>query len=216
MFCTINFGNKTKGESDMETIELSKELKTLYSSTKKQPFIVDVPAINFLMFDGKGHPAEEDFQLACEALFTISYLIKFGVARKRLNKDYKVNPMEVVWNLEKNNGNISFTWTMMIMQPDFVTKEIVEEAIAISILKQKNIADKRLYFETSDECKCVQAFHLGDYNKMNDTLNKMIVEAKNNNYEYDQYTHDIYLNDSRKTKTENLKTIMRIKVYGTK
>lgn len=67
----------------MKVIELSDNLETIYSSTKKQPFIVDVPKLNFLMFDGKGHPSEKDFQLACEALFTISYLIKFEIARKK-------------------------------------------------------------------------------------------------------------------------------------
>lgn len=198
----------------MKVIELSDDLKTLYSSTKKQPFIVDVPKLNFLMFDGKGHPAEKDFQLACEALFTISYLIKFEVARKKLNVDYKVSPMEIIWNLEKYKDKISYSWTMMIMQPDIIKEEMIEDAIQISILKQKNIEHDRLYFKESDECKCVQAFHLGEYNKMNDTLEKMILLAKNNSLDYEQYTHDIYLNDSRKTRTENLKTIMRIKVYS--
>ncbi len=48
---------------------------------------------------------------------------------------------------------------------------------------------------------------------MNDTMYKMQDFAKENNLDFDLYTHDIYLNDSRKTKTENLKSIMRIGVY---
>lgn len=198
----------------MKAIELSNDLKPLYSSTKKQPVIVKVPKLNFLMFDGKGHPAEEDFQLACEALFTISYIIKFEISRKKYNIDYKVNPMEISWSLEKKKDNISFSWTMMIRQPDFIDNGIVGEAIQIAIQKQKNIEHKRLYFKVCEESKCIQAFHLGEYNKMNDTLEKMILLAKENNLDYDQYTHDIYLNDSRKTKPENLKTIMRIKVFN--
>lgn len=198
----------------MKIVELSDDLKTLYSSTKKQPFIVDVPRLNFIMFDGKGHPAEKDFQLACEALFTISYILKFEIARKKLDVDYKVSPMEVDWKLEKNKDKILFSWTMMIMQPAFIEKEMIEEAIQLSIKKQKSIESNRLYFKTSSECKCIQAFHLGDYNKMNDTLEKMISVAKEYDFDYEQYTHDIYLNDSRKTRLENLKTIMRIKVYG--
>jgi hypothetical protein len=51
---------------------------------------------------------------------------------------------------------------------------------------------------------------------MNDTLEKMILLAKENNFDYEQYTHDIYLNDYRKTNPENLKTMMRIKVYNKK
>ena len=48
---------------------------------------------------------------------------------------------------------------------------------------------------------------------MNDTLDKMIAFAKQHHLNYDQYTHDIYLNDMRKTKPENYKTIMRIRTY---
>ena len=43
--------------------------------------------------------------------------------------------------------------------------------------------------------------------------NKMQDFARENNLDFDLYTHDIYLNDSRKTKTENLKSIMRIGIY---
>ena len=200
----------------MEQIEESNDLKNLYSCTKKQPIFVDVPELNFLMFDGKGHPAEEDFQLACEALFTISYIIKFKISRKKLDVDYKVNPMEVLWNLEKGNNKILFSWTMMIRQPDFVNNEVLDEAIQIALRKLKKIEHIRLYLKKSTKCKCIQAFHLGEYNKMNETLEKMISLAKSKNLDYKQCTHDIYLNDSRKTKPENLKTIMRLKVFSKK
>lgn len=100
----------------------------------------------------------------------------------------------------------------MIMQPSFITDEMFREAIEVSIQKEKNIEYKRLRFEEYEEGLCVQNFHLGDYNKMNDTLDSMISFAKEKSLEYAIDTHDIYLNDVRKTKTENLKTIMRIKV----
>lgn len=195
----------------METLDLKKDLKHLYASTKKTPTLVEVPKMKFIMFDGKGHPNDPDFQLSAEAIYTISYLLKFEIARKKHNIDYKVMPMEVIWNLDRGN-KISFTWTMMIMQPSFITEEMFQEAIDLSIQKGKNIEYKRLRFEEYEEGLCVQAFHLGDYNKMNDTLDNMISVAKENSLDYEIDTHDIYLNDVRKTKTENLKTIMRIKV----
>jgi hypothetical protein len=165
------------------------------------------------MFDGVGHPNDKDFQLGAEAVFTISYLLKFKVVRKKLNKDYKVMPMEVIWNLDRSNG-ISFTctWTMMITQPPFIVEEMFREAVELSIEKKKNIEHTRLRFGAYEGGLFVQAFHLGDYKKMNDTLNNMILFAEEKQLNCEKDTHDIYLNDSRKTKTENLKTIMRVKV----
>lgn len=195
----------------METLDLKKDLKYLYASTKKAPVLVEVPKMKFVMFDGKGHPNESDFQLAAEAIYTISYLLKFEIARKKQNIDYKVMPMEVVWNLDRGD-KISYSWTMMIMQPYFITEDMFKEAIESAIKKGKTIEYSRLRFEEYHEGLCVQAFHLGDYNKMNDTLEKMISFAKEKALDYEIDTHDIYLNDVRKTQTENLKTIMRIKV----
>jgi hypothetical protein len=86
------------------------------------------------------------------------------------------------------------------------------EGIELSIEKKKNIEYERLRLEAYEAGLCVQSFHLGDYKKMNNTLNDMIVYAESKRLNYQTTTHDIYLNDVRKTKTENLKTIMRIKV----
>ncbi len=191
---------------------MSKELKVLYQSTKKDPFFVDVPIMNYLTFDGKGHPKEEDFQRACEALYTLSYIIKFEISRKELDRTYKVSPMEVTWYLDKNKEGISFTWTMMIRQPEFITQEMLAQAIQIAKSKGKEIAYDRVFYKSIDFGRCIQCFHLGDYNNMNATLEKIMAYAKANEVACDQYTHDIYLNDMRKTKVENYKTIMRTKV----
>ena len=91
--------------------------------------------------------------------------------------------------------------------------EAVKEAIRIVTDKRTEIASDRVTFGTVEFGKCIQCFHLGDYNRMNDTLGKMIDFARQNGVECDQYTHDIYLNDMRKTKVENYKTIMRARVH---
>lgn len=195
----------------MDKFDFQNELKHLYASTKKVPTLVQIPKMNFIMFEGVGHPNDKDFQLGAEAVFTISYLLKFEVVRKTLNIDYKVMPMEVIWNLDKSNG-ISFTWPIMIMQPPFITNEMFWEAVNLSIEKKKKIEHKRLRFEAYEGGLCVQVFRSGDYKKMNDTLNNMILFAHEKQLICERDTHDVYLNDSRKTKTENLKTIMRVRV----
>lgn len=197
----------------MNKYNLEDELKLLYGCKKKEPYFVVIPAMNYLVFEGTGHPADKDFQLACEALYTISYILKFEISRKKLLVDYKVNPMEVKWELDTKTGETLFTWTMMIMQPKFITKDMVEEAIEIAIRKGKQIEYKRLNFMNIAGGRGVQAFHLGDYNNMNNTLTKMKDFAMQNGFDCDQYTHDIYLNDATKTKTDNLKTVMRIMIY---
>jgi len=196
----------------MQKYEYDDKLKILYKCTKKTPFFVDIPSMNYITYNGLGHPSGNDFQEACNTLFTLSYIIKFKIARPR-GIDYKVNPLEVNWFLDKKEAGISFTWKAMIMQPNFISESDFKEALSICKKLEKNISYEKVNFENIEFGKCVQCFHSGDYNNMNDTMYKMQDFAKENNLDFDLYTHDIYLNDSRKTKTENLKSIMRIRVY---
>ena len=54
----------------MAKLELKKQLKHLYSPAKKEVVLVDVPAMNFLMIDGRGDPkTSENYQQAPEGLW---------------------------------------------------------------------------------------------------------------------------------------------------
>lgn len=198
----------------MEQYILEDNIKILYGCKKKEPYLVTVPDMNYLVFNGTGHPEGPDFQLACEAIFTISYILKFELCRKKLSIDYKVNPMEVKWELDKKTGKTLYSWTMMIMQPDFISSAMVDEAMEIAKRTGKKLEYARLKFSSLKGGQGIQAFHPGDYNNMNATLAKMKAFAKQYGFDCDQYTHDIYLNNATKTKTENLKTIMRIMIYN--
>lgn len=197
----------------MEKYELNEELNVLYRSQKSTPFYVDVPTMRYLTFHGSGHPAQEDFQISCEALFTLSYILKFEIGRKERGIDYKVSPMEVTWYLDKKDNGIDFTWDMMIMQPEFLNSEDIDKAIKIAKAKNKVLAYDRVSYRKVEFGKCVQCFHKGDYNNMNDTLARMIAFTEQDGLNHDLYTHDVYLNDMRKTQMKNYKTIMRLRVF---
>jgi hypothetical protein len=143
--------------------------------------------------------------MACEALFSLSYIIKFKLSREKLDIDYKVNPMEIDWFLDKNSGKTLYTWQMMIMQPHFITKKLFNDGLKLSKETKREKDFDKATFETKKYGKCIQCFHAGDYNHMNDTMYKMMDFGKENGYKTEPFTHDVYLNDSRKTKAENLK-----------
>ena len=64
----------------MPIIDLRKQFKHLYQPSAKQFSIVDVPPLNFLMIDGAGNPnTSQDYRDALEALYGLSYTLKFGV-----------------------------------------------------------------------------------------------------------------------------------------
>lgn len=194
----------------MQKIDHRQTLKHLYSASSVKPAIVEVPPLNFLMMDGCGKPDQPDFQCAAQALYTVSYTLKF-MLRPRLDLDYHVMPMELHWKV--NRAAKSFRWTMMIMQPDPVSREHVDEAVDRLRVEKPELDLSRVRFESFTEGLCVQYLHTGPYPGMDANLDKMLAFAAANGYIVpERNAHDIYLNDSRKTKPENLRAIMRLPV----
>ena len=75
-------------------IDLRKELKHLYRPRAKEVVEVEVPEMRFLMVDGEGDPnTAEAFGEAVEALFSVSYALKFAV-KKEEDVNYRVMPLE--------------------------------------------------------------------------------------------------------------------------
>ena len=194
----------------MLKIDHRKSLKHLYSPSCKMPTLVEVPPMNFLMIDGHGKPNGSEFQQAASTLYPLAYTIKFMV-RAACSVDYQVMPMEVRWRVDREKKE--FAWTMMIMQPEYAAAEFVEQARLVVLPKVEAALLEKVRFEPFAEGFCVQFRHVGPYEGMDAALEKMIMAAGQQGYTVTTHSaHDIYLNDVRKTKPENLQAVMRLPV----
>ena len=86
--------------------------------------------MNYLMVDGEGGPAAESYQQAIEALYGLSFTVKFDVKKKGIGPDYTVMPLEGLWWAKdmtafSSDRKDEWQWKMMIMQPDQVTAKQV-------------------------------------------------------------------------------------------
>ncbi len=194
----------------MLKVDHRKILKHLYHPSSRMPIIVDVPPMNFLLIDGKGKPNGSGFQQAASTLYPLAYTLKWMV-RLESDIDFHVMPMEVQWKV--NREAKEFNWTMMLMQPEYVTAELVEEARQKVLDKVELSLLEQVRFESVTEGMCVQFLHVGAYEGMDVAMEKIIAFAEAQGYEIPKRSaHDIYLNDVRKTKPENLKAVMRLAI----
>ncbi|MCW4007037.1 MAG: GyrI-like domain-containing protein [Candidatus Bathyarchaeota archaeon] len=199
----------------MTKIDYKKELKPLYGASFKGVAVVDVPAMNFLMVDGFGDPnTSQVYREAVEALFSVSYALKFMVKKGEAAVDYGVLPLEGLWWADDMTSfaaqdKDAWKWTMMIMQPKFVTKQLFEQA-ALQVQKKKNLpAVDRLHFEAFDEGLSAQILHFGSYVQEAPTIKQLHGFIQENSYVFNGKHHEIYLGDPRKSAPEKLKTILR-------
>ena len=196
-------------------VDLKKELSELYRPSAKEVSLVDVPPMNFLMIDGQGDPnTSKDFQDAVEALYGLSYTLKFMLKKTAPEHDYTVMPLEGLWWTEGQEGfdvenKGAWQWTLMIMQPEHITGEHVMEAAAqLKEKKDPHLLD-RVRFERFDEGPTLQIMYIGPYAEEGPTIEKLHQYAREHGYSLAGKHHEIYLGDPRRTAPEKLKTIIR-------
>jgi len=199
----------------MEKVDLKKELKTLYTAPIGGFTILDVPPLVYFMIDGHGDPnVEPGYQNAVEALYATSYTLKF-MSKDSLGKDYVVPPLEGLWWAEDLSDFLSrrkdrWSWTMMIMVPNFVPQITAEAAIVRASEKKNLSALSQVRFAPLEEGRCVQTLHIGSYDSEGPILKRMHEEfLPSKELTEAGIHHEIYLSDPRKEAPDKLKTILR-------
>ena len=197
----------------MKKVDYKKKLKHLYGPSSKKVVIVEVPSMNYFMVDGEDGPAAESYQQAIEALYGLSFTVKFDV-KKGVGLDYTVMPLEGLWWAKditafSADRKDEWLWKMMIMQPDYVTAKHVNAATKQLREKKNPLALDKIRFESYHEGPSVQILHIGPYDDEGPTIAQMHKFIDENGYQLHMKHHEIYLSDPRRSKPEKLKTVLR-------
>lgn len=200
----------------MGKVDLKQELKHLYSSSAKAAEIVQVPAMNCLAIDGQGDPGTSaEYRQAVETLYGLSYALKFLVKKSADGIDYGVMPLEGLWWMEDmaqfsmENRDV-WQWTAMIMQPEFITADLLEAALEDLKIKKKTLpAIDKMRFIRWEEGLAAQIMHIGPYAAEAPTIVKLHDFIAEQGYLRAGKHHEIYLSDPRKSAPEKMKTILR-------
>jgi hypothetical protein len=202
----------------IQKLDLRQQWKHLYSPSARQAMVVEVPDLNFIMIDGQVEPGlkpgdSPGFGQAFQALYGAAYTLKFMSKRRGRDPiDFKIMTLEGLWwtdgefDLRKPGD---WRWTMMLMQPDHITAEMLATAQSQLRAKKDNPAIERLRLERFEEGLCVQIMHIGPYAEEPATLDRLNAFAWDSGYALRGKHHEIYLGDPRRTKPERLRTILR-------
>ncbi|KZK95276.1 MULTISPECIES: GyrI-like domain-containing protein [unclassified Pseudovibrio] len=198
----------------MLKIDYKRELKVLYKPSAKHVVEVDVPAMNFLMVDGKGEPGSKIYSEAIEALYSVSYTLKFMIKQSNTGIDYGVMPLEGLWWADDmsdfiNDNKSNWIWTMMIMQPELITRDLVKRAVDQVKAKKDLPAINKIRYETFHEGLTAQTLHVGPFSEEGPTIELVHTFINQNGKRLRGKHHEIYLTDIRRAAPENWKTVIR-------
>jgi hypothetical protein len=203
----------------MKKLDLKKQLASFYKASAANIADVDVPSFRFLMIDGKGDPnTAPEYAEAVTALYQLAYAVKFHVKKGKAAIDYGVMPLEGLWWADDMRrfgtaDKSAWKWTMMILQPEFVTREIVE-AMRAEVAEKKNPrALPGIRFETFREGPSAQTLYVGPYAEEGPTIQRIHDHIRQSGRSLRGKHHEIYLKDPRKTAPGKLWTVIR-QPYG--
>lgn len=183
----------------------------------REPELVRVPDLTFLMIDGHGDPnTSASYGEAIQALFSLSYTLKFAI-KKDLGVNDKVGALEGLWWADDmtqfgTGRKDGWHWTAMIGQPDQVTAERFERA-RDEVRARKGLAVlDRVRLERFAEGLAAQILYVGPYSNEGPTIETLHRFIRDRGYSFDghrQKHHEIYLGDPRRSAPEKLRTIIR-------
>lgn len=199
----------------MQKINYKNEFRQFYKPSVKNVEIVQVPKWNYLMLDGKGNPnTSQSFQDAIDVLYPLSYALKFMIKKGPVGIDYGVLPLEGLWWADdmssfSTGDKDDWKWTLMIMQPEPVTAELVQQALE-QVRKNKNpVALPQVRYEAFEEGKAAQIMHIGPFTEEGPTIERVHSFIEDQGSQRTGKHHEIYLSDIRRAAPEKWKTIIR-------
>lgn len=195
-------------------VDLKKEIPT-YAARRGRFDLVTVPPLQYLMCDGAGDPnTAPAYRQALEALYPVAYALKFA-SKRELDRDYVVPPLEGLWWADDpalfttRRDKSSWQWTLMILVPDWLTREHVDRAREAAGAKGVD-GVHAVRLDTLDEGLSVQTLHVGSYDDEAPVLaelhDRVIPER---GLRMTGHHHEIYLSDARRTAPDKLRTILR-------
>lgn len=198
----------------MQKIDFKKTLKPLFSPPTTEFVEIDVPPMMFVKVDGSGDPnTAPAYKTAIEWLFSTSYAMKFS-SKTLHGQDYVVPPLEGLWWADDPRAFLTrdksaWNWTMMIMAPDFITQNMLDQAID-KTCKKLGPCPVSLRMEHYKEGLSYQILHIGSYDDEGPTLARLHDHIMPNaRMTFNGPHHEIYLSDPRRTEAAKLKTILR-------
>ena len=205
----------------MEKFDLKRSYPELYSPGVGDFTLVDVPIMHYLAVDGHGDPnTSPEYTRALECLYPVAYSLKFA-SKDELEADFTVGPLEGLWRAEDpeaftRRDKSAWDWTMLIAQPEWITPEMVEAAVAAVAAKKTvpGLEDVRLL--TLTEGLAAQILFVGPYDAEGPVLARLHGSwMPGHHLTFNGDHHEVYLSDPRRAAPEKLRTVLRQPVRST-
>lgn len=214
-------------------LDLRKEYRELYKPPSSKVVAVEVPELWYIAIDGMvdagvGPGDSKRFKEDIAAMYGVAYTLKFmSKLREEDPIDFTVMSLEGLWSTESGRFDLDdmegwyafgtkepWLYTLLMLQPDHITREMFEEAVAQAGERSANPSLTTMRLERWREGPAIQIMHIGAYSDEPHTIRLMNEFADEHGLTLHGRHHEIYIGNPQRAKPENLKTILRHPTTG--
>jgi hypothetical protein len=189
----------------IDTIDLRREWKALYTARQKPDF-VDVPPRRGILIRQTVPPGAETMGPVFRALYPVAYALKLAVKAEQ-EMDYPVLAPEVAFRLPLG---AEWEWTAAIAVPEVVTPAMVRRAVAA-------VREKHPEFALLDELKLrklpagtqARIMHIGAYGDEQPTVDRLLAFISESGLRPGRHHIEVYLSDPSRVPPERTRTVIR-------
>jgi hypothetical protein len=192
----------------------SPDWNVLMLKVPREPVLVKVPTMKFLMVDGKGDPAvSPDFRDAIGALYGLAYTMKFMLKARGVTEPVPMPLEGLFWAddmsafMKARRGE--WQWTLMLLQPSAVDAKLLKEAREKLAKKRKGAVIPAVRLARFAEGTCAQVLHLGPYADERPTIQRLHRFISEQGCELAGRHHEIYLSQPGRGDPAKMKTVIR-------
>jgi hypothetical protein len=196
-------------------IDLWEEHRDLYTPSSREPALIKVPALIYLMVDGRGDPnTTAGFRDGIGALYALAYTVKFMLKKNR-DTDFRVMPLSGRYHAEDpatflSGSKKDWSWTLMMPVPAVFTLAVLRAAReACAERPNASPALPLVRRESLREGLCAQIMHVGPYAEERPTIEKLHAFIREHGLTFAGSHHEIYLSDPNRSAPGRMKTIVR-------
>jgi hypothetical protein len=187
---------------------------TLMLKVPRQPVLVKVPALKYLMVGGQGDPAKSaDFRDAIGALYGLAYTMKFMLRAEGIHEAVPMPLEGLFWAddmsafMKARRGE--WKWTLMLLQPPAVDAKLLKAARTELLRKKKNAKLPLVRLARFAEGTCAQVLHLGPYAAERPTIEGLHRFIEESGYVMTGKHHEIYISIPGRGDPAKMKTVIR-------
>lgn len=186
------------------------------------PEVVTIPSRTVLTLDGEGAPEGQSFQNSVAAIYSVAYALKFG-RKKAGRRDFKIGPLEARWWTDNPMSRLpdvpreSWRWQLRMAVPWNVSAAELGRTIEAATHQAGgklagNPAVGRVTLSELPAARSGRVLHIGPYATEGASLGRVAAALQAALLTPANAHAEVYLSNPRRTKPDELKTVLFLEV----